>query len=231
MHERELERCHDVFQYLCPEYIAGNCGGHVVSETMEVRSTISNLPTWNPAALLRMTGLISKHSFKLTDTPDLTGKVAVVTGGQAGIGKEITAQLLLHGISMVYIIARTESKYNAAKSQWTAEGISVEDLERRTGFVQCDLSDIQDVKRAAEVLKNKLERLDILINNAGIQIICLDDVKAKLMAVCRPTSYARVQTLCPRYRDDICNKSRRAFFTDQLTSTFARGYREQARLI
>lgn len=132
----------------------------------------SHLPTYNPLALLRMLGFISYRGFDLRDTPDLAGKVAVITGGQAGIGREITAQLLLHGISKVYILARSESKYNDSKDEWTrrrdpAEQLSEQDVEAGTEFIQCDLSDIKDVKRAADMLLTKLDRLDILINNAG----------------------------------------------------------------
>lgn len=38
-----------------------------------------------------MTGIITHKNFDLSDTPDSSAKVAVITGGQAGIGREITA--------------------------------------------------------------------------------------------------------------------------------------------
>jgi NAD(P)-dependent dehydrogenase (short-subunit alcohol dehydrogenase family) len=59
-----------------------------------------------------MTGLINYKGFSLDDTPSLEGRVCVITGGQAGIGKEITAQLLLHCISLVYVLARSSLNSN-----------------------------------------------------------------------------------------------------------------------
>lgn len=52
---------------------------------MKLFNPVSAVPTYNPITLLNMTGI------RLSDTPDLSAKVAVVTGGQAGIGREITA--------------------------------------------------------------------------------------------------------------------------------------------
>lgn len=97
----------------------------------------------------------------------MSAKVAVITSGQAGIGQEITAQLLLHRIAAVYILARTEFKYTDAKTEWAEKGgLSKDDLDTRTLFVRCDLSDIADVNRVADHLLTKLDRLNILINNA-----------------------------------------------------------------
>ncbi|KAJ9635771.1 hypothetical protein H2199_008123 [Coniosporium tulheliwenetii] len=131
----------------------------------------AHLPSLNPLTLLRMSGLLTHKGFDLTDTPDLSGKIAVITGGQAGIGREIVAQLLLHGISRVYILARTESRYEEAKEEWLQKhGLRTAYVEERTAFIKCDLGDLWDVKRAADELLGKLERLDVLINNAALPI-------------------------------------------------------------
>jgi NAD(P)-dependent dehydrogenase (short-subunit alcohol dehydrogenase family) len=128
----------------------------------------SLLPSYNPIALFRLMGFVSFKCFSLSETPPLEGKVAVITGGQAGIGKEMTAQLLLHGISKVYIIARNESKYIEANDYWREiKGLAMEDIKRRTEFLACDLGDIKSVERVGHELLRKLHRLDILINNAG----------------------------------------------------------------
>ncbi|KAI9750000.1 MAG: hypothetical protein M1835_001454 [Candelina submexicana] len=119
-----------------------------------------------------MTGLINYQGFSLSETPSLHGKVAVVTGGQAGIGREMTAQLLLHGIEHVYILARSESKYSDALKEWSEQrGIKAADAEKRSDFMKCDLSDIEDVKRVVDVLLSRLDRLDILIDNAGLPTV------------------------------------------------------------
>ena len=134
----------------------------------------AHLPTYNPVSLLRMTGLINYKGFSLSETPSLAGKVAVITGGQSGIGREITAQLLLHGIAKVYILARSEEKYNASIKAWVQrEGLNADDVAKRTIFLKCDLADIEDVKRVGDKLVNELERLDILLDNAGDSVLVL----------------------------------------------------------
>lgn len=128
----------------------------------------AHLPSYNPLTLLRISGFITHKGFELADTRDLSGRVCIITGGQAGIGREIVAQLLLHGISKVYILARTASRYEDAKKEWLQKhGLRTADVEERTEFIECDLGDLWQVKRAADELLGKLERLDILINNAG----------------------------------------------------------------
>ncbi|KAI9789942.1 MAG: hypothetical protein M1833_002135, partial [Piccolia ochrophora] len=132
-------------------------------------SPLSYLPTYNPVSLYRIAGLATNSSFPSSKTPPLTGKIAVITGGQAGIGREITAQLLLHDIAKVYILGRSEIKYDEAKRHWHEQkGLARDDVEARTEFVKCDLSDIRDVKRAADLLLQKLDRLHMLFNNAGL---------------------------------------------------------------
>lgn len=129
----------------------------------------SHLPSYNPISILKMTGFMNYNGFSLSETPSLAGKIAVITGGQAGIGMEITAQLLLHGISKVYILARSEEKYTMAKKTWAQrEGIDRDDVENKTEFEPCNLTDMQDVKRVGDMLVKQLERLDILINHAGM---------------------------------------------------------------
>lgn len=122
----------------------------------------------NPIAFARNSGFVSSRKFSLSEIPQLTGRIAVITGGQAGIGEEIVAQLLLHGIAKVYVLARTEQKFVAAQKAWASRpGLSIEDVDARTGFVQCDLSDIKATADAAQALLKHLDRIDILFCNAG----------------------------------------------------------------
>jgi NAD(P)-dependent dehydrogenase (short-subunit alcohol dehydrogenase family) len=75
--------------------------------------------------------------------PDLSGKVFIVNGGNAGIGKETCKQLLLKN-AKVYLAARSESKAQVA----------LEELEKETGkkaiFHKLDLSDLDAVKKSAQ---------------------------------------------------------------------------------
>lgn len=120
----------------------------------------------NPAEATSMSGLRTYRNFSLEDTPSLTSKVAVVTGGSDGIGKEIVAQLLLHDIGKVYVLSRKREKFDLALKYWMVKGLA-EGLEGRVEFVACDLNDMTIVKAVSDALMGRLSRLDILINNAG----------------------------------------------------------------
>lgn len=116
-----------------------------------------------------MSGPVNHRGFNLDDTPSLKGKVCVITGGQAGIGKEITAQLLIHGISKVYILARSSEKFGQAVEYWQeAHKLMPDDIIQRVAFMPCDLTDITVVKKVADTLKQQIGRLDMLIENAGM---------------------------------------------------------------
>ncbi|KAG7294651.1 putative oxidoreductase bli-4, mitochondrial [Staphylotrichum longicolle] len=108
---------------------------------------------------------LGSHQFKLDDCPDLSGKVAVVTGGSEGIGFGVTYTLLKHNIARLYILSVSREVVEGAKDAIAKElGQSQAD---RTLWMECDLSDWPRVKEVAEAITRDTERLDILINNAG----------------------------------------------------------------
>ncbi|KIJ39343.1 hypothetical protein M422DRAFT_257960 [Sphaerobolus stellatus SS14] len=90
----------------------------------------------------------------LRDIPDLTGKVAIVTGGAVGIGYHTVLALLQKNVK-IYIATRSETKVNEA----------IRKLQEETGreaiFVHLDLADLASVRRAVRELANKEEKLDI----------------------------------------------------------------------
>jgi NAD(P)-dependent dehydrogenase (short-subunit alcohol dehydrogenase family) len=96
--------------------------------------------------------------------PDQTGKTVIVTGANAGIGYETALALYQKGAT-VTLACRDLQKANAAAEaiQKTTPGGSVEVLE-------LDLSDLASVKKAADVFKSKHQKLDVLINNAGVMV-------------------------------------------------------------
>jgi NAD(P)-dependent dehydrogenase (short-subunit alcohol dehydrogenase family) len=146
----------------------------------------------------------------------LAGKVAVITGGQSGIGREITAQLLRHGVAKVYILARSESKFHESIAEWVnKKGLKRSDVESRTEFVPCDLSSVHDVARAANDLLRKLDRLDILFNNAGkcatwsgMHVRCLR--MHELMSV-SSSSVSRLLIVSGRHREHLRRSTCRPF--------------------
>ncbi len=116
-----------------------------------------------------MSGLINYKGFDLNDTPSLEGKVCVITGGQGGIGKEMVAQLLVHGISKVYVLGQKMQRYGESIQYWKeTHKLTQDDIQKRTAFMAVDLTDITLVKKVADNLKKELTRLDMLILNAGM---------------------------------------------------------------
>lgn len=112
-----------------------------------------------------MSGLITHRNFDLKNIPSLKDKVAVCTGGNSGLGKEIVSQLLLHDISKVYVIARSATKFQDSIAYW--EESQAQDVHARVEFITCNLGDITEVKKVADELLRRLDRLDMLFNHAG----------------------------------------------------------------
>jgi NAD(P)-dependent dehydrogenase (short-subunit alcohol dehydrogenase family) len=85
-------------------------------------------------------------------------EVALVTGGNKGIGHEIVRQLGTHGFT-VYLAARNPSLGRMAATELA--GLDVR-------FVQLDVTDEDSVEAAAKQVEADAGRLDVLVNNAGI---------------------------------------------------------------
>ncbi|KAI0640561.1 NAD-P-binding protein [Trametes meyenii] len=110
-------------------------------------------------------GLFSKSFNPYSDVPDLKGKVVIVTGGNAGVGFATVQHLARHG-AKVYMAARSEEKARAAIGRLHSEGLAPGKGE--VIWLNLDLSDPRDVKKAAEAFMKLEDRLDVLINNAAI---------------------------------------------------------------
>uniref|UniRef100_A0A7S3GFH5 Uncharacterized protein n=1 Tax=Palpitomonas bilix TaxID=652834 RepID=A0A7S3GFH5_9EUKA len=93
---------------------------------------------------------------------DLTGKVIIVTGANTGIGKE-TARVLAKAGAEVVMGCRNEERAEGAIKDITAEIPSA-----KVTNIRLDLGDLKSVKAFADEFLSKYERLDILINNAGV---------------------------------------------------------------
>ncbi|CAL1696221.1 unnamed protein product [Somion occarium] len=100
-----------------------------------------------------------------TDLLDLHGKVAIVTGGTAGIGFWNAAHLSKRG-AKVYIAARNESKATGAIARIEAWNPSPN--RGPILFHKLVLDDPRDAKKSAEEFLTRESRLDILVNNAGL---------------------------------------------------------------
>ncbi|WP_294281520.1 2-dehydro-3-deoxy-D-gluconate 5-dehydrogenase KduD [uncultured Sphingomonas sp.] len=89
---------------------------------------------------------------------DLSGRVAVVTGANTGIGQAIAIALAQAGADLA-LVGRTPAEDTAT---------AIRDLGRRALIVSADLSSIEPVQRIVDETVAGLGGLDILVNNAGI---------------------------------------------------------------
>ncbi|KAH6667092.1 hypothetical protein F5X68DRAFT_176877 [Plectosphaerella plurivora] len=103
--------------------------------------------------------------FTQKDIPNLSGHVVIVTGGNSGIGYETTKQLALNG-ARVYIASRSSDRVQAAITRMNHEVGEDRNLDLR--FLKLNLEDLTSVKAAARWFTDHEDRLDILINNAGV---------------------------------------------------------------
>jgi NAD(P)-dependent dehydrogenase (short-subunit alcohol dehydrogenase family) len=93
---------------------------------------------------------------------DSAQKIALVTGANKGIGKEIARQLGAKGV-FVLLGARDRTRGEQAEADLRGQGVSVQ-------FIPLDVTDQQSVDQAAARLAQQYGRLDILVNNAGIAL-------------------------------------------------------------
>lgn len=93
---------------------------------------------------------------------DLTGKVALVTGGNGGIGLGMAKGLAAAGAAIM-IAARSETKAKSALSELAAIGA-------KAAFIKLDVLDDASCRQAVNSTVEKFGRLDILINNSGTNI-------------------------------------------------------------
>src|ERR1700685_2581856 len=87
-------------------------------------------------------------------------KIALVTGANKGLGFEMARQLGQAGVTVV-LTARDAEKGEAAAETLRSEGLD-------THFCKLDVTDRRDYPAVADFLEQRFGRLDILINNAGI---------------------------------------------------------------
>jgi len=103
--------------------------------------------------------------WKARDIPDQSGRVAVVTGGNGGLGLETARQLAAHGATVV-IGARNLEKAETARSQIesTVPGAAI-------GILQLDLGSLASIAAFTAAVKAAHPRVDLLFNNAGVMAV------------------------------------------------------------
>ena len=92
----------------------------------------------------------------------MADKIALVTGANKGLGKEISRQLAVQGV-LVLMGARDRARGEEAAAELRAQGLPVE-------FIQIEVTSQPSVDQAAAEVERRHGRLDILVNNAGIAL-------------------------------------------------------------
>lgn len=96
--------------------------------------------------------------------PDQSGRVAIVTGANSGIGYEAARQLARHGATVI-MACRNPERGEAAVAAIEGEGPA-----GSVALMTLDLADLSSVRAFAEAFHQRYDRLDLLINNAGVMM-------------------------------------------------------------
>ena len=94
---------------------------------------------------------------------DLTGQTAVVFGAGKGIGETVSKQLAQAG-AIVYLASRTEANCVRVMTE-------IVDAGNKAVAISCDVSDINQVDAVLAQAEKETGKLDIVINNAGIDCV------------------------------------------------------------
>jgi 3-oxoacyl-[acyl-carrier protein] reductase len=130
--------------------------------------------------------------------PDLTGKVALVTGGSRGIGRAIATTLAGAGADLII-------SYRTREADARATAQAIEACGRRAVVVQADVAEEAHIERLMSTARRALGDVDVLVNNAGIiRPQALDAITARdwheLMAANLTSVFLATQAVVPAMR-------------------------------
>lgn len=101
---------------------------------------------------------------KAPPLPDMTGKVALVTGSTDGLGRDVARRLADAGMH-VLVTGRNTERGEALVDEITKSG------RGSAKFYRADLASIDEVHRLADAVVRDNQRLDLLVNNAGVGFV------------------------------------------------------------
>ncbi|MBK1811505.1 SDR family oxidoreductase [Clostridium sp. YIM B02505] len=120
------------------------------------------------------------HPRPIFDNPDYNGsdklknKVAIITGGDSGIGRAVSLAFAKEGADIVIVYLNEHKDANETKTLIESKG-------RKCILIPGDLRDEEFSKKIVDITINTLGKIDILINNAGVQFPqeSIEDISAK----------------------------------------------------
>lgn len=92
---------------------------------------------------------------------DLTGRVAIITGGSIGLGRQMAEGLAEAGANVVLCARKKERCQQAAEELQKAAGV-------KTLALACDVKNLASIQEVVDATLTAFGRIDILINNAGV---------------------------------------------------------------
>ncbi|RVW02882.1 SDR family NAD(P)-dependent oxidoreductase [Rhodococcus xishaensis] len=105
------------------------------------------------------------------DVPDQSGRVAIITGSNTGLGYETAAVLAGRGANVVLAVRNLE------KGKQAADRIKTASPDATVTLQQLDLTSLENIHEASEELRTNHPRIDLLINNAGVMWTPKDTTK------------------------------------------------------
>lgn len=105
---------------------------------------------------------MSKSTWDVQNIPSQSGKVVVITGATSGLGKEASKVLASKGATIILAVRNTKK----------AEGVTHEIIKQfpdsKLDIKKLELNSLKSIQSFSEAIKSNHDRLDILINNAGV---------------------------------------------------------------
>ncbi|MGH9227427.1 MAG: SDR family NAD(P)-dependent oxidoreductase [Acidimicrobiales bacterium] len=105
---------------------------------------------------------MTKHRWTIDDMPDQTGRIAVVTGANTGLGLATARALATRGAAIVLAVRNIDKGKDAAST------ITAHSPRADVTIQRLDLSSLASVREAAAELRASHDTIDLLINNAGV---------------------------------------------------------------
>lgn len=93
---------------------------------------------------------------------DLTGKYAVITGASSGLGKHAALTYASMGANVALLARRIDKLKDVEKE--------IEKYNVKALLIECDITSEESVKNAVNTIMSNFERIDILLNNAGVAV-------------------------------------------------------------